>query len=94
MSSEKIVFMMMTDRRIIDAKDWMKKYFNPAMLEKKKFFLNTNIGIKNIKFSSIMLHENRILFKEIPIPVLKIIPSKRDLFNDHAIDLLGGFDLG
>ena len=48
MSSEKIVFMMMTDRRIIDAKDWMKKYFNPAMLEKKKFFLNTNIGIKNI----------------------------------------------
>ena len=41
-----------------------------------------------------MLHENRILFKEIPIPVLKIIPSKRDLFNDHAIDILGGFDLG
>ena len=59
------------------------------MLEKKKFFLNISIGIKNIRFTSIILQERRILLKEMPSPALKIIPAKRVLFNDHDINLVG-----
>lgn len=77
----KIIFNKIENRKLIDAIDWVKKYFNEASVANKLFELEIR-GINLIKLiSKPIQHPNQEL-EEIAIKVLLIKKKKKNIFEE------------